>query len=498
MDTGSLKYRTYKGVIWQFLGLSISATISIAHIVVMSRLLNPEVFGQFAIAAVIIAITQIFTEFGFGPALIQKKTLEKDDASFVLTANLCIGVVMFLGIWSASNIISAFFDDYLRPEIITALALNLLIAPISLASRSLLIREMEFRFLFRTNLVAQFLGLIIVGITLAYFGYGIWSLVLGLLMTTTVNSLIYFIYRPVRFKFAFEKSKIIGIVQYGFGLTFVQALNQIAAQLDKLVLGKLLALSTLGVYERAQRLQQMPNVYIGGMISTVLFSSLSRYADKPKILGKHFFSIILIASVISAYLSILVFHLSENIVALVIGDKWKDAVVILKLLSVLIYFQLLSRLGDSFVRASGCFRVSAIVKSIYLVSILIFVLIGFFFWSMIGAVIGVVIANIIHSLLMLVICARVSRFPISSVLYRIGPSFAIALVLLIKNILIDCIFKDNSLENISTVLITDLLIASLLYFNLNLLGTENSKIVSARINEISNIIKNTLLNLQKK
>ena len=489
---GHLAKKAYAGFFWQMLGFSLNTVLSVAHIVIMARLLSPEIFGQFAIAGIIIAITMIVSEFGLGPALVQKSSITDEDITFVFFLNLLIGFVLFLIIVLLSGPISHFFNNAVSPEIIMVLALCLLAQPIGLASKSLLLRKMDFQSIFVATNLSYFIGMLLVGIPLALLGYGIWSLIVGFIATKAVASL-YFLYKsriPFSFKTANTDTRY--LLRYGAGLTTVQAVNQLSLIADKLILSQLATNTTLGLYERSQRIQQMPGVFMGGVLDTVLFSTLSKFSDdKPK-LGTHFFNFVTVGVLIGAYLSVLLFTFAEVIVLVMLGQNWTEAIVVLQLLAVLVGFQLLSRLGDTYIRASGEFNKSIRVKVCYLFLVFILAYIGYQIMQIEGAILGIVIASIMHTVLLMFVCQKDSEYETNELWQRVKPGLVLAGILLIKNLLILQVLSATSWLTIVVVLASDALVIFLLFRSTFFLHGKNRQFIYTRFTELSQLLKTRL------
>ena len=129
----------------------------------MGRLLEPADFGEFALASVVVTIALIFSKFGFGPALVQRRNLRNDDISFVFLVTLVIDLAATGALIVASAWISRGLEEKVAPLMISVLALNLIFSAVGTIPRFLLVRDLEFRKIFAANSVSYVLGNLVVG-----------------------------------------------------------------------------------------------------------------------------------------------------------------------------------------------------------------------------------------------------------------------------------------------------------------------------------------------
>lgn len=485
--TNTIASRSYAGFFWQFFGLSLNTILSVAHIMIMARLLTPEVFGQFAIVSILVALTSIVAEFGLGHALVQARDISDNDISLVFAIQVLIGLIFFVLLCTLSSHIGFLFNSAVDPMVLAVLAVSLLLLPLGLASKSLLLRSMAFNKIFIATNLSYFVGMILVGVTLAYLGFGIWSLVIGTLMSHVVSSVYYFAQAPIKFSFRFEKNLMGRYFRYGMGQTSVEGVNYLSLMMDKIILAKLSTVEFLGLYERSQRIQQMPRVFTSGIFDTVLFSALSRFTGDSTRQGKHFFEFLTVASIVGVYLSVSLFTFSEEIVNIVLGRDWVEAITVLQLLSALIFFQLVSRLCDTYVRATGEFKKAFKIKIFHLTTVVLLVLAGFYLFEISGVLVGILVASAMHAALMLRICRRYCSYPIGLLWQRLRPCIVVAIILLAKNSLVVYIGYEG-VAKIALVVFSDVVIFALLSRSRFLLGEDNRQYLVTRGNEISELV----------
>ena len=160
--------------------------------IIIARLVTPTDYGLVAILNVFLALAQTFIDSGFSNALIQKKDRTELDFSTVFYFNLAIGLVVYCILFFTAPYIAAFYDEDLLSPIFKYAGLNLIITSLSLVHRTKLTIDLKFREQAIISLVAMILSGII-GITLAYLGYGVWALVIQTILNNLIASFLYII-----------------------------------------------------------------------------------------------------------------------------------------------------------------------------------------------------------------------------------------------------------------------------------------------------------------
>ena len=141
----SLAKKAVSSLNWQVLTLSCQAIATIVFLMIKSRIISKEAFGIFAIVNVLIALLQMFTEFGFGAALIQRKKNEPAHISFAFYSTLVTGILLYGIIALAAPFIVSFYENKFETSVVLAIGLNIIILSLGIVSKSLIMRDLEFK-----------------------------------------------------------------------------------------------------------------------------------------------------------------------------------------------------------------------------------------------------------------------------------------------------------------------------------------------------------------
>jgi O-antigen/teichoic acid export membrane protein len=276
LEGSNLQKRAIRGLSWQVFGFTIQTIASLLFLMIMGRFVSPDSFGSYGILNVFIVFILMLTEFGFGAALIQREQYNQYHVNATFFATIFSALFAYVLIFLFSNLIADFYDYKFNAIELQSLGLLLLIKASGSVSRSLLVREMRFKNLTLVTILSSVIGNLLIGCPLAIYGYEIWAIIISILSVNVMLTIGFFIYKPINFGFAFRLKEFKDIFRFGGNLTLVRVFNQLGSQIDKLILGKFYPMTTIGFYERAGTISNMPKVYLGRVIDNVLFSTFSK------------------------------------------------------------------------------------------------------------------------------------------------------------------------------------------------------------------------------
>ena len=289
--------------------------------IIIARLVTPTDYGLVAILNVFLALAQTFIDSGFSNALIQKKDRTDLDFSTVFYFNLAIGLVVYCILFFTSPYIAAFYDEDLLSPIFRYAGLNLIITSLSLVHRTKLTIDLKFRKQAIISLVAMLLSGII-GIALAYLGYGVWALVIQTIINNLIASFLYIISIKWYPLFLFSRESFFKLFRFGSKLLYAGLINTLYLNLYSLIVGKWFSPSVLGYYNRASTMAQFASVNISGIVGRALFPILCSRQDSYNDLVTSYWKSVKLLSYIIFPLMFFICSISKDLVLLILGEKW--------------------------------------------------------------------------------------------------------------------------------------------------------------------------------
>lgn len=300
---------------------------------IMARLLEPSDFGLVAIANVSLRFFGYFAQMGTAPALIQKPNLDKGDIAAALSVSLGISSLFFLVLQVAAPSMEVFFQMAGLGLVIQVLAINFIIGGLSAISVGLLRRNTSFRAISIIEVVSYVFGYGVVGIAAAYNGLEVWALVAAFMAQSTLTALLSYAVTRHSFSLRHSREQRRHFFSYGGRYSIIGFTEFLSSNLDALIVGKLLGTVPAGYYNRALLLANLPVQQPANILTKALFPIMSSVSDQQ---DKQTISLQLSTLFVGSYafaVSAGIFFAASDIVKVLLGDKWLEAVPILEVLT---------------------------------------------------------------------------------------------------------------------------------------------------------------------
>jgi O-antigen/teichoic acid export membrane protein len=349
----SLTHRTISGMAWAAWGSGATAALKLMVLVILTRLLSPADFGVVGAALIVIGFSLPFSQLGMGPALVQRPTLEPPHVSTAFFASTGFGFAIGALVWLLAPNIAGFFRIDHLVSVVRALAILFPIAGMSSVAENLTLRDMRFRLLANTDVVAYSVGYGLVGVVLALLGFGPWALVSGQIMQALLRATILLRAYPPRLHPSPTWGCFRDLMGFGMGLSVARLGVTLANQADNLVVGRWLGVVALGLYSRAYQLMSVPTALLGDVFDKVLFPTMSRVQDDPRRLTSGYLQGTAIVSLVTLPAGVVAAVLAPELVAVAFGNRWQALVPPFQVLALGMMFRTSYRMSDSLSRATG-------------------------------------------------------------------------------------------------------------------------------------------------
>lgn len=321
----NLKFKVFSGMFWRF-GEQISSQLVMFIVsVILARLLTPKEYGLVAIVTVFVTIANVFINDSFSKALIQNKAVSSLDFSSVFYFNVLFSWVIYFIIFLVAPIIAEFYGSNILTPVTRTLALIIPISGVNSIQQAYVSKTMQFQRFFWSTLIGT-ISSGIVGIFMAYRGFGIWALVGQQLTNNLVNTFVLWItvkWRPT-FEFSFHRLKI--LINFGWKVLFTNLINTIYDNIKSLIMGKIYSSRTLAFYNRGVSYPSLIVLNISISLDSVLFPALSEIQNDKKRIKNAIRKSISVTTYIIFPLMAGLAAVSYNLVSWMLTDKWLSAV----------------------------------------------------------------------------------------------------------------------------------------------------------------------------
>lgn len=432
----SMKHQIYFGIKWAFTSLFLVRASRFITIVILARLLAPEMFGIIAIATVIIDTLDLIGEFGFGAAYIQRQ--ESNEQRDRLTANttLCLTLAfntfLFLSGMCLAPIIADFFKMEQLEKVLRVMFALFLLHPFSNVASVILRKQLEFAKHSFCEIISSF-SYTIVSIPLAFMDFGVWSLVYGYIVSKIILMLLAIKLSGWSPRFEFSKNIAKELFAFGKFIWASTLFSAITKSMDKIILGRFMGASNLGFYSIALKLCKMPATQMSFLVNRITFPALSKVQYDNAMLMKGFIKTLSHVSIISIPLALGLLAISERFVLSVYGNKWEQAIPLIKVLAFYGMSVSLSSLTTPFFKAVGKPNILFYVN-IFHYTLKILLLFLFIKYGTLGICYAILIPSLLSAAILFSLVSIIHQFPIQKILapiFKAGLS-SIAMFFIIK------------------------------------------------------------------
>lgn len=361
---------------WKFAERISAQLVTLTVSVILARLLEPSDYGIIAMVTVFITIANVFVSDSFGSALIQKKDADIVDFCSVLYYNIGFSIVLYLLLFFAAPYITVFYGDgyEILTPVLRVLSIRLIFSAINSVQQAYVSKNMMFKKFFWATLAGTLISAI-VGITMAYNGFGVWSLVAQYLTNTTVDTFVLNRTLKLKPKLVFSISRLKRLVPYGAGILGTKLLMTGYQQLRELLIGKFYSSSDLAYYDKGK---QFPDIIINNIdssISAVLFPQMSNQQDQPEMVKMTTRRSMRFSSFVMSPLMLGMAAVANPFIRVVLTDKWLPCVPLMQVFCIAYLFQPIHTANMQAIKAMGrsdiYFKLEAVKKAIELIVLVI-------------------------------------------------------------------------------------------------------------------------------
>ncbi len=348
----NLRQKAANGVVWSAIQKWGAEGVAFLTFVVLSRLLEPEAFGLVALAMVFTVFVKIFQDQGFGVAIVQRADLEREHLDTAFWISVATGSSLMLAGIAASGLVAAFFQEPQLAPVLRWLSLGIVFGAVSSTQTAILRRNLAFKSLAARSLIATVVGGV-VGLSMAFAGFGVWSLVAQNLVMAAVGAVVLWRVSDWRPGFKVSKKHYRDLLPFGMSVLGTNVLRTFIQRADDLLIGYFLGTTLLGYYTIGYRLLLVILRLVTGITNAVAVPILSRIQHEPKRVRRAFYKAIQYTSLLSLPVFVGLAALAPQLIPTVFGERWAPSVPITQVLALAGILQSVLFFNGSTMRACG-------------------------------------------------------------------------------------------------------------------------------------------------
>ncbi|MGB9751119.1 MAG: lipopolysaccharide biosynthesis protein [Roseiflexus castenholzii] len=412
--------RAVRGTFWSFLSYTSGRLVTFVTTLILARLLAPAEFGVIAYCTLVIAYLDLLNNFGVGHALIARRDRLEEAQNAAFVVSIGSSVFLYAGAWIAAPSIAVFFNEPQVTPLLRVLSLGLLLVGIGTVPMAMLQRDLRFKAYLLPGIVRNIIKAV-VAISMAWQGFGVWSLVVSELVNKVLEVIIPWLivrWRPTR---AFDPQVMREMLGYGVHIMGVSLVGSFMVNVDYLLVGRLLGAAALGYYTMAFRIPELVIRSVSQIVSTVAFPVLAHTQSDPAKTHDMYFAYLRYMALVTFPAGVGLALLSPALVQVFFAEVWRPMTAPMQFIAIASAFSIVSYLSGIIYNAIG--RPDLTFKlSLAKLPIVVLVLSIGTFWNITGVAAGHVALTLVCMALDLVMIRRVTGVRLMGVWHAVRPA----------------------------------------------------------------------------
>lgn len=471
------------GLAWSFGERICAQLISTIVTIILARLLEPEYYGTVAIVTVIINFLNVFVTGGFSNAIVQKKEADSLDYDTCFVLSFLVAIILYGLLVATSPFIAQFYEMPALRMLIVVLGLRLPIASLNSIQQAVIQRSMQFKNFFVATIWGTLISAV-VGILLAYKGFGVWALVAQYMSNVVIDTIVLLVMNDWKPRFRFSKERISRIWKFGskvLGSNFVDAIIQ---NVRSLLIGKVFGAEDLSFYNQGQKYTSLIVDNVNSSISKVMLPVYSqKQSDKDELIRSMRLSVS-VATYILVPLLIGFGALSDTFVRVILTEKWMQCVPFIRIFCLAYWFRpfcVICAQGILSIGKSGVMLRQTII--VHFFSIMTLIVAVFAMRSVVAIALSYLICDGISLVLHSMLAKRNVGYNYMDQIVDVAPTLFIGGIMGVVVYYVSKTFNDANI----IILLVQIVIGAVVYISLSLLT--NNKAFAYLLSKIKRLGK---------
>ena len=331
MSADNLKQRAVTGGIWYGGTRIIIQSMTWVVTVLVARVLSPSDYGLYGFGTLVTGLVDLISELGIGAAIIQRRDLEEDELGTVFWLSLSFSLFAYGITWLCAPFIASFFNQPQLVLVLRVLMLTFFISSLRIISWNLLTKRVDFKRRSQIEVAANLTGSATT-LVMAYTGFGVWSLITGILSRQAMLTLGCYWILPWRPHLRITKTGFHKVFGFGLYVSASRVAWYLHSNADSFIVGKLLGQQQLGFYSMMYQFIALPVDRISSIVNQVAYPVYSEIQDQPERLKRYFLKLVGLVSLITFPLFCGMFLVVDIAIPVLLTQKWTPLVAPLRLM----------------------------------------------------------------------------------------------------------------------------------------------------------------------
>jgi len=419
------------GVRWVGIGQVGNRLLSMSSTIVLARLLLPDDFGTIALARLVLGFIMLLSAWGIDAAIIVEEKRPKQIANVAFWINFGIMLILGAFVIGISPWVKKFYTTPVLQPILIWMGLGLVFQSFELVPRTLLNRELNYKYLTIINLSVEIVTNVLV-ILLAILGCGVWSLVIPQIIASPLRAVPYWLKTKWSPTLYIERADFKRVLSFGKSILGSELVRYLNTNTDNFLIGKLLSKAKLGYYSFAYNLANWPVENIVKVINTVSLPALAKVQADLAEMRRLFLRMTEMVSLVTFPIFGILVGVTYELVVVIYGVKWIPAV---RPLQIIVIYGVMRSL---FAPAGRIFLIQKKPHFLFFINLFQLPLLVAAVWlgvrqaEILGAAIGVAIMLSFGGVLTLLVVSKMLKMKITTFVRTILPSLICTVIFMIS------------------------------------------------------------------
>jgi O-antigen/teichoic acid export membrane protein len=339
-------------VVWVAIDRGAVQCMNLLSSMLLARLLAPADFGVMGIVVMFTGLSSRMVQFGFGMAVIQRAVVTSEHLAALLILTGITNGAVFVTLIAAAPYIGAYFNNPIVGPVLAVMSVNFLLRIAGACPSTLLRRVLNTKAIATASIMDYSVKLSVTGI-LALKGYGVWSLVYGEIAGGVADKLWLTYASGWKPSLRTSREAMQDLLKFGVTVSFRDTLVHLSNNVDNFVIGKWLGVASLGYYEKAYKLMDLPVKELSGRTSAILFPAFAQIHQDAGRLRSAFRKTVLTFSAAGYPLFGTLVVLGPQFISVLYGPQWAATIVPFQILCLAGPARILTVLGSSVLGATA-------------------------------------------------------------------------------------------------------------------------------------------------
>ena len=251
--------------------------LQFAMTVMMTYFAAPAEFGLVTFSLPFVGFIALLTDLGMSSAMVQRPTLDRDEAGAAITLICAIGVLCAVILAAIAAPLAAGLEMEGLGSVLATLSISVVLSIAALGPRAVLERHLRYQVVAAVEIISVFVS-VLSCVAGALLGWGVWALVGYYVVIQIVRSVAFAVIARKDVRLNFQWHRVRSILSFGGWVLASNLLNFAGRAVGNLLIGAAVGSAAVGLYGLAYQIMILPLMVITWPGSGVLMATLSRQA----------------------------------------------------------------------------------------------------------------------------------------------------------------------------------------------------------------------------